>query len=249
MYIQMLHSYNDGSILKILKAKELILLPIWKGNRILDKEHASIIKKSIGSNIQRLDSGYNIISYEEKNSDDKSITTSYLIDGQHRASVIRDFYRDNLCEPDFDVTITERRVDSESDAIEYFNMINNVKRQYWNTDPNLLINKYITEIETAFNTNKKLLLIRPGSTCRPYLSSDKIREKLKKYTSYLKQNKEDIKIFIEKIIKKNMNLIKQFQIESTLPEIKDSKIKERAIVINFTLGCDPELQWIKECLI
>ena len=239
----MLHHYNDGSILGVIKAKELILLPTWKGNRILDQEHANTIKKAIGSNIQYLDSGYSIITYEEKNTDDNLIVTSYLIDGQHRASIIRDFYHDNLHQPDFDVTVTERKVDSESDAIEYFNTINNVKRQYWNTDPNLLINKYITAIETTFNTNKKLLLIRPGSTCRPYLSSDKIREKLKKYIPHLKQSKEDIKIFIEKILKKNEALIKQFRLEPILPQLK-----ERAIIMKFTLGCDSELTWIKDCL-
>ena len=244
----MLYRYNDGSVLRAMKAKDMITIPVWKGNRILDQDHANHIKKGIHNNVARLDSGYSIIKYEERNADNKVITVSYLIDGQHRASVVRDFYRDNYCEPDFDVTVTELAVESESDAVEYFNRINNVKKQHWKTDPTLLVSKYIVALEKRFNTVKKSLLIRLGSTHRPYLSSEKLREVLKANSGALKYSKEDVDAFVDRVSKKNTELVNQFQLETAMPGIKDSGIKERAIALRFALAYDPNLRWVNEML-
>jgi len=244
----MLHTYNDGSVLRLMKAKDMITIPIWKGNRILDETHAKSIKDAVGSNVQRLDSGFSIIKYDEKNADNQTITVSYLIDGQHRASVIRDFYRDNYCEPDFDLTVTELVVETESDAVEYFNKINNVKKQHWKTDPIILVSKYIVAIEKKYNTNKKIPLIRIGSTHRPYLSSEKLREVLKVNAAFLKQSAEDVAAFIEKVNRKNNELLNELQIELALPKTKDVKIKEKAFELKFALACDQNLSWIRAIL-
>jgi len=245
----MLHLYNDGSVLKIITSRELVNIPIWKGQRILDSEHANIIKSSIGENIKMLDSGYSIIKYKEENADGKLVLSSYLIDGQHRASVIRDFYSSTICEPDFNVTVTEYTVDSESDAIEYFNKINNVKAQQWKMDPNLLINKYIHEIEKAFNTNKKCLLIRPTSTTRPYMSSSTLREVLKENKHHLKNNKSDVEKFVDMVKQHNITLINEFTLAISQPNSKDSTLKERAIGVNFALAYHTKMKWVYDCLI
>jgi len=245
----MLHLYNDGSVLKIITSRELVAIPIWKGQRILDNQHASMIKSSIGENINILDSGYSIIKYKEENADGKVVLSSYLIDGQHRASVIRDFYSSTICEPDFNVTVTEYTVDSESDAIEYFNKINNVKAQQWKMDPNLLINKYIHEIEKAFNTNKKCLLIRPTSTTRPYMSSSTLREVLKENKHHLKNNKSDVEKFVDMVKQHNITLINEFTLAISQPNSKDSTLKERAIGVNFALAYHTKMKWVYDCLI
>lgn len=108
----MLHKYSDGSILKVISSRDLVAIPIWKGQRIMDKEHATQIKKSVANNISSLDSGFSIIKYKEETTDGRIIESSYLIDGQHRASVIRDYYETTVCEPDFPVTVTEKTVNS-----------------------------------------------------------------------------------------------------------------------------------------
>ena len=240
----MLHQYNDGSVLKKMSARELISIPIWNGNRILDKEHASKIKEAIGNNINKLDSGYTIIRYNEDASDGRVVLSSYLIDGQHRASVIRDFYNSTICEPDFELTITEKTVESESEAIDYFNSINNVKPQYWKTDPNLLVNNYIKALELRYNKNKKSLLIRNDNTKRPYLSVGTLREVLKMNIEFLKSNSDDINRFIDKVDKYNTKLINIFRIELTQHNAKDEKIKERMICVDFALAYDLKLRWI-----
>jgi len=200
----MLHKYSDGSILRVISSRELVAIPIWKGQRILDKEHAMQIKKSIGDNISSLDSGFSIIKYNEETTDGRIIESSYLIDGQHRASVIRDYYDSTVCEPDFPVTVIEKTVKTESDAIGYFNKINNVKAQQWKIDPNLLINNYIAALETAF-VSKKCPLIRNGSTTRPYISTDSLRQAFSNNIHLLKNNPLDIQVFIERVKRFNLS--------------------------------------------
>ena len=244
----MLHTYNDGSVLKIMNSRNLVMIPVWKGNRIMDQGHADSIKEAIGQNINSLDSGYSIINYKEVTADGSERVMSYLIDGQHRASVLRDYYKDSICEPGFPVTVTERTVESESDAIDYFNTINNTKPQCW-TDPTQIVNKFMVFIEKKFNTNRKSLLIRPGSTNRPYLSSDKVREALKKYIQKTtKHTTKDIMDFVSKAEKRNKDMIRSFELEMTQEKVKDMSIKERAISVQFALAYDTQLRWIQELL-
>jgi len=243
----MLHTYNDGSVLKLITARELVALPIWKGQRILDKLHSDSIKTAVGQNVLSLDSGYSVVKYKEETTDGSLVISSYLIDGQHRASVIRDYYLNTVCEPDFNVTIIEKTVESESDAIEYFNKINNVKAQQWRMDPNLLINNYISALEKVFNKSKKCPLIRP-TNIRPYLSSVNLREALANNTRLLKNSKDDVAKFVEAVIKYNKEMVTKFSLDLTLSETKDSKLKERAVTVGFALAYDTKLKWVHELL-
>jgi hypothetical protein len=245
--MKVLHIYADGSTLNLMTSRELISIPIWKGQRIVDNSHANNIRSSIGSNVQCLDSGYSIVKYKEETADGKMILQSYLIDGQHRASIIRDYYNSTVCEPDFNVTCTEKIVESETDAIEYFNKINNVKAQQWKMDPNLLINKYISAIEKKYNTNKKCLLIRPDSTMRPYLSAAKLRDEFKNHVHLLNTN--TINKFIEHLAKHNDSLVNNFEIELSQLDVKDVGIKEKAVGLKFGLAYDTKLKWVKDILV
>lgn len=241
-----LHTYSDGSLLKLMSAKEVITIPVWKGNRILDKEHAESIRKSVGEKIQQLDSNYSIIKYTEISADEKPIQQSYLIDGQHRAYVLREYYHSNLCERDFNVTVREKTVDTESDAVEYFNAINNVKKQHWKTDPNLLVNNYILALEKQFNKTKKTAFIRPN-TNRPYLSVEKLRDTLLKNSNLLKSSKEDIQQFVEAVIKENQEGVEHLEL-MILIESKYPNYIERAIDLKFCLAVNSDLPWIKKIL-
>lgn len=239
-----LHRYNDGSILKLMTARELISIPIWKGQRILDQAHAAAIKSAVAMKAHSLDSGYSIVKYNEETADGKLIESSYLIDGQHRASVIRDYYASTMCEADFNVTVSEKIVDSETDAIEYFNKINNVKVQQWKIDPNLLINSYISALEKSFNTNKKCLLIRPGATARPYLSSEALREAFVASKHFLRGG-DSIAMFVQSVEEYNKQALNKFSIDLTQVSVKDEKLKERAIKANFALAYDTRLGWVR----
>jgi hypothetical protein len=240
--MELLHTYSDNSKLYKMSAKSLIMIPIWKGNRIIDEKHVNNIKYLIGNNINLLDSGYKIIKYNEEDEDGKKIKKSYLIDGQHRRSVVSEIFENNPDIPDFIVTVTEKSLESELEAIEYFRNINNVKPICFEEDPNLVINRYISDLINYFP--KKNKLIRNGSTKRPYLSVDKLREKLQK--NYEKIKIINSKEFINKCIDYNNKLLRDLEIYSLHNYEKDSKMIQKILELNFALAWDEKLKWIDE---
>ena len=225
-----LHTYSDGSLLRIMDASALIHIPIWKGNRHLDPVHVKNIKESTKAYL--LDSGYKIIQYEED-----GIQKSYLIDGQHRVSVIIDYFKTKTIEDeyfenpikDFKVTVTEITVSSESEAIDYFNKINNVKPVQYQEDPNLIINTYIQGFEKRFPGMCKIK--------RPYLSTDKLRDSLTLHIDSLK--KLSVDDFIKECNKQNTKMIEYIK---TIRRKKDENLIKRMIELDFALAWD--LKWI-----
>ena len=243
--MDLLHTYSDESKLYRMSALALTRIPIWKGNRIIDLEHASNIKKSIDYKAYILDSGYKTIQYEEVDESNNPIKKTYLIDGQHRISIVADYFENVQDAPDFQVTVTEARVESEVDAIEYFNKINNVKPIQFQEDPNLIINKYIQKLIETYPVKSKLF--RNGATKRPYLSVDKFREALKKRVLNLK------KIPIEKFIKEckqiNSKFIQELEIRSLNEKEKELKMINKILELEFALAWDDKFKWLDTILI
>jgi hypothetical protein len=242
--MELLHTYSDESKLYKMSAKALIRIPIWKGNRIIDLEHVKNIKQSIDYKGYLLDSGYRTIQYDEVDENNTPVKKTYLIDGQHRISVVMDYFESVQDAKDFAVTVTEIRVETEADAIDYFNRINNVKPIQFKEDPNLIVNKYIQRLIASYPVKSKL--IRNGITRRPYLSVDKLREALKKRVDNLK------KISIEKFIKEcktvNTKLIQELEIRSLNEKEKEIKIINKILELDFALAWDDKLQWLNDIL-
>lgn len=223
-------TFHDGSILRIMTARDLVAVPVWKGNRTLDMGHAKAIAAAV-TDIRTLDSGYRIVNYMEPDATGTPVRQSYLIDGQHRCHILR-----TSTELDFPVVVTEKDVASESDAIDFFNTINTVKPQQWSVDPALIVNLYIVELEKAFN-KPKTNLIRPA-THRPYLSVDRLRDELKRHALRAKA----VMAFVANAKAKNEALLQDAIMRSNY-DLVDNK---RAIAVGFMLGLD--LKWVKECL-
>jgi len=133
-----------------------------------------------------------------------------------------------------------KRVTSELEAIEYFNALNNTKAQNW-SDPVLVANKYISELEKAFN-KEKILLIRPGATKRPYLSVETLRDVL--LLQKLKESDVEIKAFIARVIEYNTQSLKTSDILLSHCKAKDAHSVQRGIDIQFMLALNPKLPWI-----
>lgn len=239
--MEQLHTYSDGSKLYKMSAKALTHIPIWKGNRIIDRKHVASIKQSIQDNICLLDSGYKTIQYIEYDSNNTPIKQTYIIDGQHRISIVSEYFESNPLAIDFYVTVTQIKVDSEADAIQYFNTINNVKPIQFEEDPNMVINKYIQGLCRTFNKN--LPLIRPGATKRPYLSVDKLRDILVKKWNTLKNI--SVEVFVTKCEENNDIFISQLQSSSVE---KDRKMVERMIQLHFALAWDDKWKWLDRIL-
>lgn len=242
-----LHTYNDGSKLILLTARSLCAIPIWKGNRIIDTEHVENIRRQVGHNIRRLDSGYRIIQYTEVDAEGRSVIQKYIIDGQHRISVLKDFFAQNLCEEDFPLTATEISVNSEAEAINYFNTINNAKPIQFKEDPNLIINKYIAKLSETFQqTDKKVpALIRSTATRRPYLHVDAIRDVFMRYIETLKLVPLDQ--FATALRAANKRQLRLLELQLATGGLKkEQTVAERCIEMKFALAFDPKFEWVRD---
>lgn len=234
--MELLHTYSDGSKLYKMSAKTLLQVPIWKGNRIIDRNHVATIQRSIQGSIALLDSGYKTIQYTEYDADNQPIKTTYIIDGQHRISVVSDYFEAHPDAPDYFVTVTQLKVDSEADVIDYFNKINTVKPIQFEEDKNLILNKYIQALCKTYNGG--MTLIRAGATKRPYLSVDKLREALMKRYSELKHVPVDK--FVQMCKETNQQMIAQMRLE------RQTKSMDKIIQLDFALASDEKWKWIDQ---
>ena len=75
--------YNDGSRLILSTVYELMKIPNWRGNRILDTDHARKLSGDI-DDIRNLDKGYCVIVITEEDGAGREIRQRYIVDGQHR---------------------------------------------------------------------------------------------------------------------------------------------------------------------
>ena len=243
-----LHTYADGSQLFTMSARALSQIPIWKGNRIIDLAHVQQIKDSIIGRVNLLDSGYKIIKYsDESDSDDSgsvssTLTQSFVIDGQHRLMVLKDYFETAIKREidDFIVTVTEIRVDSEADAIGYFNRINNTRPIKFEEDINLILNRYIERLINEFSP--KMKLIRTTATKRPFLSVDKFREALQKRGDKIKTISLDI--FVEQCKNINRSIIQELEIRASNEKEKEIKMIQRMIELEFALAWDDKFRWL-----
>jgi hypothetical protein len=246
----MLHTCADGSILRTMSAKDLAMIPIWKGNRTLDTEHAKQIQEGVGKDIESLGSTvFRIIQYNEPDTSGRPVLQNYIIDGQHRVYVLREHFQNNLCERDFQALVFIKTAESESDAIDFFNRLNNVKPQQWEHDPNMLANKYISALCNNFNTDKKNLLIRQGVTKRPFLSSDVLREMLVKKAAKLSNANERVDLFVTQVKEWNAKALVEMDLKLLNDrEKKNHNLLESALNKKFALAYDVKLPWVNACI-
>jgi hypothetical protein len=237
--------YNDGSRLILSTVYELMKIPNWRGNRILDTDHARKLCGDV-EDIRNLDKGYCVIVIPEEDGAGQEIKHRYIVDGQHRLSVLREA-RDTGFFPDFPVTYTEKDVDDQSAAIEYFNTINSMKPMPpQGQDPKLLVGDFIGVLERQFRPSKKIdIRIKQGRAHFPNISVEVLRPILAGNIDRLRIIKPVA--FAERVWQWNRAKVEEFARERSLSE-EDDKRKDRCIEINFALAFDPKLPWIVACL-
>jgi len=245
----MLHRLHDGSILKVISAKELVAIPIWNGNRIINQAHVDTLKASVKDNIKSLDFGFRIVTYTVEDPNGLLVKESKIIDGQHRHKVLTDYFQGYFPE-DFQVVVLEKEVISESEKITYFKQLNTQLPIAWKSDPAMVTNEYIKALESKFNT-KKESMIRDKSTKRPYLSVEKVREEFLKIfkNGVASESAEDIKAFVDRVVALNDRLIQGADMAILQGGKKETMdIIQKAVAKKFMLAVDPKLKWISENL-
>lgn len=229
-----------------MPASELVRIDIWKGNRTIDTSHVETLAAAVGRNLRRLATGYHVVQYEEPDATGRLVSKTCIVDGQHRARVLRDAERAGAL-LDFDCIVEEQPVADELAIIVYFNQLNNAKPQQWDVDTTLISNHYIAKLSEAFNTKERLF--RQGRTRRPYISCDAVREVLLKHHTRLSLHEERIKEFVARVQEWNADKIRKADIAFVVGEGgKDADMMKKCVDHQFMLGFDPKLSWIAECL-
>jgi hypothetical protein len=228
-----LFTFSDGSILRKMAARDLVKIPIWKGNRILNQEHKESIAKSLKQGVKSLDlKPFHIVSYPVEDEETPEIL-SFVVDGQHRHSILKE--TDGI---DFDVLVVEKKCDSESEVVEYFKILNNTRAIEWKEDPIVVANRYIVALEKAFNT-KKEKRIRVKSTHRPYLYVDTLRDELiKRKIGFSGKTPEEFVLFAKRKNEEELLRIGEKPLREPM--------EERALGIQFCLALDPKCKWLNE---
>ena len=239
-----LFTLYDGSSVQSMSAKDLCSLQIWQGNRILNADHVQRIKQSVGDTIQKLDSTYRIVECPIEDAGGNMTKVKYIIDGQHRAQVLKDYFRTSLCEPDFQVLVIVKQVNSELEIIQTFNTINHVNPITW-SDHKLLANLYIAELLKLFNV-KKQEFIRNSCTKRPYVYIEKLREVLleKDNARRLKESREEAVSFAKRVYEWNANQIREAEVNVLQYRKSEGDILLKSAKIGCMLAFDSNLPWV-----
>jgi hypothetical protein len=229
-----------------MNARELVAIPVWNGNRTIDHNHVETIKASL-HDIKALDFGFRIVTYMEDDAGGNRVKVSKIIDGQHRHKVLTDYFQENFCADDFQILVLEKPIDSESEIISDFRRLNTQLPIAWKSDPAMVANEYIKALEEKFNKKEKF--IRSGATKRPYLSTDKIRERFLEIFKRLpaSESPQAIKAFVQKVEAWNENQIKGSEF-ILLQDRKDKDIIQKAADKKFMLAVNAKLSWISDCL-
>jgi predicted nucleic acid-binding protein len=242
--IPILHTLNDGSLLRKMTARELMTYSPWQGNRILDHAHVDSLEKSLNGHVELLDSGYKLVIMREIDASDAIIENKYIIDGQHRVEVLKREFKNNPFLDDFEVCVTEKRVSGEAEAIAYFRSLNHAKPIEWKMDPKLIVNKYVEALEKACMQTKRVSFIR-SDTKFPYLSSSVLRTALEKEHArqQLSDDDADVAKFVENVLEWNKSKLLE-PVPPTLPKKMRERL-EKGIGIGFVLAVDTSCNWIR----
>jgi hypothetical protein len=240
------HILSDGSELKMMTARDLIRIPIWHGNRILDEHHLDRIRTDLKGRYESLDlSPYRVVTYPvfDHETDRTPILKTFIVDGQHRARLLNEWLQSTPAATDLWLTVVDKRCESEREVIEYFKLLNAIKPIQWKDDPNMAANPYLRELERAFNS-RKISLIRPGKTRKPYLSVDSLREEFvkRRIGIGMKREPEEFARLV-----KEWNEYRMEVLQAEDPGRLD-KTTKRALEMKFVLATDDSMRWLDEVL-
>jgi hypothetical protein len=219
---------NDGSVWKVMNASRLSAIEIWKGNRLCDETHVEKLSQSIDGQIKNV----NLNPFRVVLIHDETGPVRYIIDGQHRAKLLKKYFTNPESE-DFEVVVIEKECSNESEIIQLFKIINTTRSIQWKEDPVLVANKYIDVLLKEFNIDPKKPVIKSGKTVKPFLSVDKLRDVL--ISKHIVDWKLTPSEFLENSKGWNENYL--LKLEPTKPMFK------KALELKFALGVN-EFEWV-----
>ena len=195
--------------------------------------HVDRIREGLKGNIPLLNSNpFRLALIKDEN----GVEMRYIIDGQHRAFLIKEYFQNSEA-ADFNVLVAGKRFINEDEVIDYFKLINTTKSIPWKEDPVLCANTYVAAVMKQFNTDPKFPLIRSGKTMRPFMSADKLRDAL--VLRHVHDWKKGPIEFAEECVSKNEQITEGLKLREEL-----NSMETRALRYNFALALDDSFNWI-----
>jgi hypothetical protein len=237
---------HDDHILCLSSAREFASLPFWEGNRLVKHEHVEDIQQSLKGNIHSLNKTlFRAIAII----DDVGDVQWYVFDGQHRATILHQFFEKNPFEDDFEIPVMWKMYDAKETALIHKDFLdcNRASPIEWTVDPKMMTNQYIDALLLKFQapatSDKKTkrqqpYFFREGKTKRPYMSIEKLREEiLKKYsvTGWTKTPDE----FAEQAFQMNEKLL-----EGLAAKDKRSTLETSMLELGFALANVESYIWM-----
>jgi hypothetical protein len=224
---------TDGSLYRVVSAKWLSNVPVWKGNRVIDMTHVDRIREGLKGNIPLLNSNPFRLAFIKE---DDEVVAKYIIDGQHRHHLLKEYFQLSSA-LDFNIIVAAKQFGNEDDIIDYFKLINTTKSIPWKQDPVMVANNYVAALMKQFNTDTKFPLIRAGKTMRPFMSADKLRDAL--ISKHVHDWKKGPVEFAEECVTKNEEKTEGLKLKDEL-----TSMETRALRYNFALALDDTFGWI-----
>ena len=242
---KLLHTLHDGTEVRLMAARSLITLPVWKNNRNLHKDHVDKLTRDTAKNPKVLDHNYFVGVLEEEDASGKPVEQAYIIDGQHRYHVLRQYFQNPLAE-DFEILVYQKRCANEVALIDTFNAINNIQPLKLWEDEATILNSYVESLMYEFN-KKKVQWIRPGKPHRPYLSSDALREGLRAVMPQLVKTQEGAEEFARQVRLWNDRHVRDADVFVLgIRARKDADMFEKGAKQGFVLAYHDKLRWIDD---
>jgi hypothetical protein len=186
---------HDDHILCLSSAREFSSLPFWEGNRLIKEDHIKDIQASLVEGPHALTKTlFRAIAIMEE----EGTVQWYVFDGQHRSSILRQYFVENPFHEDFQILVMWKMYESKDTVLIHKDFLdcNRASPIEWTVDPKMMTNAYIDTLLHKFqppSSTKKTKgtkgtkgksFFREGKTKKPYVSIDKLREEiLKKYST------------------------------------------------------------------
>lgn len=242
---KLLHTLQDGTEVRLMSARSLIAFPVWKNNRNLHHDHVAKLTRDTAKNPKVLDHNYFVGVLKEEDAAGKTMDQPYIIDGQHRYHVLRQYFQQPLAD-DFEVMVYQKHCATETALIDTFNAINNIQPLKLWEDEATILNSYVEALMYEFN-KKKAQWIRPGKPHRPYLSSDALREGLRAVMPHLVKSQEGAEEFARQARLWNDRHVRDADVFVLgIRARKDADMFEKGTKAGFVLAYHDKLPWIAD---
>ena len=240
-----LFTFHDNSVLRTMKILDVLKIPIWEGNRILDEEHKNAIETQIKENVQCLDlKPYHIVSYPSVDELNQPSIAYRIVDGQHRVCILRSYYARNPTMQNFHVLVNEKRCESLDEVVEYFKILNHTKSIIWSGDKQLIAMNIINQLINYFKNQNSALQknFKMGRTVKPFLDIYELRDVLTNYPLDTLQE-FDVEIFCKNTFAYNKTLLNNIVVKQ-----KKQAYEDKALKLGFALALEKPSKWVYNVL-